>query len=419
MYEELILNLTTQLFNSFFQGGFECSAHCLRSGQRLDLLESTQHYKYVNEDYNLLSSHGIKTVRDGIRWHLIEVYPGYYDWSSFLPMLQASIKNKTQVIWDLCHYGWPNHIDIWRPAFVQQFATFAQAVAKIVRSETDEVPFYSLINEISFFAWAGGDVEYLNPFFKGRGFELKHQLIRATITAIDAIRLIDPRARFVQAEPVINVINRTNNNINELNSYNEPQYETWDILSGELWPGLGGRKDLLDIIGVNYYHNNQWYIDGTRINRDNPQYMPFANILEKVYKRYHRPIFIAETGIEGDQRPEWFNYICNEIYTSIINNIPIEGVCLYPILDYPGWDDNRHCQTGLYGFADTLGYRPLCNSLAMELRQQQEKFSTLLNNVFISNQYTYPNLAHSQNNKLIIKNHGDHLNKYLADDSIA
>ena len=66
----------------------------------------------------MLAEHGIRTVRDGLRWHLIETAPGRYDWSSFLPMLRAARDTGTQVIWDLAHYGWPDDLDIWSPAFV-------------------------------------------------------------------------------------------------------------------------------------------------------------------------------------------------------------------------------------------------------------------------------------------------------------
>src|SRR3712207_8963919 len=39
-----------------------------------------------------------------------ETAPGRYDWSSFLPMLRAARDRGIQVIWDLCHYGWPENI---------------------------------------------------------------------------------------------------------------------------------------------------------------------------------------------------------------------------------------------------------------------------------------------------------------------
>ena len=63
------------------------------------------------EDYALCRKLGFRTVRDGLRWHLIEKSPGNYDWSSWLPALEAAEQAGVQVIWDLFHYGSPDHVD--------------------------------------------------------------------------------------------------------------------------------------------------------------------------------------------------------------------------------------------------------------------------------------------------------------------
>jgi hypothetical protein len=43
------------------------------------------------------------------------------------------------------------------------------------------------------------------------------------------------------------------------------------MLCGEQWPGLGGAPEYLDVLGINYYSNNQWYHgDGRTIERGNP-----------------------------------------------------------------------------------------------------------------------------------------------------
>ncbi len=130
------------LFRSFFQGGIESSTHRRQDGRRLDMIAAIGHDRHAAADYRTLAGHSIRTVRDGLRWHLIETTPGRYDWSSFLPMLRAARETGTQVLWDLLHYGWPDDLDIWRPAFVDRFARFAAAAARVVRDETDEVPFY-------------------------------------------------------------------------------------------------------------------------------------------------------------------------------------------------------------------------------------------------------------------------------------
>ncbi|MGV1872914.1 glycosyltransferase [Agrobacterium rosae] len=368
----------TGLFQSFLQGGFECSTHRLRPrdgqtiGRRLDVIASTEHDIHTAADYRQLASHAIRTVRDGLRWHLIETTSGQYDWSSFIPMLRAANDTGTQVIWDILHYGWPDDIDIWSPQFVERFARFATAAAQVVKDQTDAIPYYSPVNEISFFSWGGGDAAYLNPFAHGRGFELKVQLAHAAIAAMDAIVSVDPRARFVHCDPVINVITDPSRPWERgvAEGHRQSQFQGWDLLSGRMWPQIGGADKYLDIIGVNYYHNNQWIHGGPPIDMDHPLYKPFRTILIETYARYGKPIFIAETGIEGDRRASWASYIHQEVTAAMKQGVPIEGICLYPIVNHPGWDDDRACENGLLAAKFENGERSVHQSLSEELKRQ-------------------------------------------------
>ena len=108
------------LFPTFFIGGFECASHQLLDGWRLDLTAATRHDQLVVQDYQRLHQRGIRVARDGIRWHLIEPSPYRYDFSSVLPMLRAARETWTQIIWDLCHYGWPNDLDIFSTGFIKR-----------------------------------------------------------------------------------------------------------------------------------------------------------------------------------------------------------------------------------------------------------------------------------------------------------
>jgi beta-glucosidase/6-phospho-beta-glucosidase/beta-galactosidase len=360
-------------FASFFLAGFECSSHRRFDGRRLDLIAATHHDRFVLQDYRELETHHVAAARDGLRWHLIETSPGQYDWSSFLPMLHAARDSGMQVIWDLCHYGWPDDIDIWSPAFVDRFSRFAAAAAKVVRDEGGE-PFYCPVNEISFWAWGGGDVAHFNPGCHGRGGELKRQLVRATIAAIEAIRNVDPRARFITAEPLINVTSMAPENAEAAETYRLFQFEALDMLAGMTEPELGGAPEFLDIVGVNYYPDNQWFHEGGTIPLGHHAYKPFREMLAEAHERYGRPMLISETGSEGSGRAAWLHYVCSEVHDAIEEGVPVHGVCLYPILDYPGWANDRTCHVGLLSNADEQGRRHVCKPLANELRRQQMIF---------------------------------------------
>ncbi len=78
-------------------------------------------------------------------------------------------------------------------------------------------------------------------------------------------------------------------------------------------------------------------------------------------------MYVAETGIEGDLRAPWLRIIASEVAAAREDGVPVHGLCLYPITDYPGWDDDRRCPTGLFGYVDANGQRPLCAEVAAEL----------------------------------------------------
>jgi hypothetical protein len=366
------------LFKSFWMAGFECSCHCRGDGRRLDLIAATGHDRFAAQDYNRVRQMGIRTVRDGVRWHRIERAPGRYDFSSLVPMVWAARDAGVQVIWDLCHYGWPDGLDVFKPEFVDRFADFARAVARVIAAETDETPWYTPINEISFWSWAGGDVGYLNPCATGRGFELKTQLVRAALAGIDAVWSVDSRARVLHCDPAIHIVAdppRPKRRV-EAEGHRLAQFQAWDMLVGRLWPQLGGDERYLDVLGLNYYPNNQWILNGPTIERGHPLHRPFREMLRETWERYGRPLIVAETGAQDGARAEWLRYMAAEVRAARREGVPVHGLCLYPILDYPGWDDDRYCHSGLWGYPGPSGERGICDPLAQELARQIELFGS-------------------------------------------
>jgi beta-glucosidase/6-phospho-beta-glucosidase/beta-galactosidase len=132
---------------------------------------------------------------------------------------------------------------------------------------------------------------------------------------------------------------------------------------------LGGHQSYLDVIGINYYDRNQWWNYGTTIWTGEPEYRPFSAILAEVYMRYMRPMLVSETGTEDLKRPAWVAYVASEVQQAQSRGVPLHGICIYPILNHPGWDDDRHCCNGLWDYAQPDGSREIYAPLALELEK--------------------------------------------------
>ena len=212
---------------------------------------------------------------------------------------------------------------------------------------------------------------------------MKRQLVCASIAAIKTMRALNPRIRICHVDPMINVIAEepTPENVAMAQAYHESQFTSCDMITGRAAPELGGRDELVDFIGLNYYIHNQWTAPGhagSMLVPSDPRYRHVRDLLQENYSRYGKPIFVAETGIEDETRPAWLRYICNEVFAAMNTGVPMEGICLYPILNHPGWDDDRHCHNGLFDYPNENGEREVYEPLAIELARQQRRAARLI-----------------------------------------
>jgi beta-glucosidase/6-phospho-beta-glucosidase/beta-galactosidase len=372
----------SRLFRSFWIAGFESACHINQAGVRLDMASLTQHDLQVDPDYARLAEWGIKTVRDGVRWHLIETAAGY-DFSSLEPFVKAARRHGIQVIWALCHYGWPDDLDILSPGFVNRFARYCGSVARFIADQSDGVQFYTPINEISFLAWAAGEKAYFHPHRYDAGRAIKHQLVRASIAGIEAIWAVDPSARIMHTEPLIHVV--TPKGRTELAraaaDQRAAQFEAWDMLAGAMEPELGGHPKYLDVVGVNYYHANQWEHPDVRLRWEDtprdPRWIPFSSLLAEVYYRYWRPVVVSETSHFGAGRGRWIREVAEEVARARDTGVGVEGLCVYPIIDRPDWEDQDHWHnSGLWDLRrqeDGRLERILSEDYAKSLQQAQAR----------------------------------------------
>ena len=119
------------------------------------------------------------------------------------------------------------------------------------------------------------------------------------------------------------------------------------MIAGYVQPELGGHPKYLDILGANFYHSNQWEIEGDGRLRweDEPRddrWRPLHRMLAEIWTRYERPLYIAETSHFGSGRARWIREIGEEVCMALETATPVAGICLYPILDRYDWCDANH-----------------------------------------------------------------------------
>lgn len=348
---------------SFWMAGFEGADHINTHGEPLDMVQASGHVEHLDADYANLAAMGLRSVRESVGWRLSERADGF-DFSRAVRIAQAARRHGVQVLWTLMHYGTPSDVGLTDPALGARFARFARAAAQALAPWVDEVPIYTPINEIGFLAWAAAQTRLIHPYGSEApdgerrdgsslhsGFQIKCGLVHAAISAMHAIREVNPRARFMHAEPLVHVVAPAGQPelaaaAAEVRGY---QWQAWDMLAGRLMPELGGSADALDIVGVNHYHSGQWEVHTERRlqwhperHLCDPRRLPFSCLLEEAWQRYQRPIVVSETSHFGTGRAQWLDEMATQASQALVAGVDLRGLCLYPIVDRPDWNDSSH-----------------------------------------------------------------------------
>ena len=383
--------------------GFEGADHVNSSGHPLDMVAAAGHDARLDADYAALARLDIRTVRESVGWRLSErpsssrgPLARRFDFSRSLRVADAGARHGLQILWSLMHYGTPADVSLLDDAFSERFADFAAAAARALRCASDEAPVYTPINEINYLAWAVTEGELMHPYRRDSlahadarasgldlGFEVKCRLVSASLMAIDAIRAENARARFLHVEPIIHVAAPADapSRVDDAAHVAGWQWQAWDMLSGRLRPELGGSPAALDLLGVNYYHSCQWELDsGRRLewHLGDPRRVPFSSLLRQAWKRYGKNLLVSETSHVGSGRAAWLADVAAEVMRARTGGVGVDGICLYPVVDRPDWDEVGHWhQSGLWdvehdGSEGSLA-RQLHSPYARALRRWQRR----------------------------------------------
>jgi beta-glucosidase/6-phospho-beta-glucosidase/beta-galactosidase len=344
------------IFPTFFLSGFECSTFDWKDVGRRDLCDETHHRAHADEDYRMLRGLGIAVAREGVPWPLVD-REGSYDFSPIDEFLAAQRRHKILPIWDLCHYGYPDDLDPYGEEFPKRFAAYARATAEYVSVHQPHGPhFFTPMNEITFFGYMAGEWGWAAPWGKDRETRRRFTLAlcRADIAGVRAIREVLPEARIVHIDPLILVVpprERADLADEAWRETYDDAFFAFDVIGGQRHPELGGGPEVLDIVGFNNYSFGQMeYRENgphAALEPGDPRIRPLCDLIEAGWKRYNRPVIVAETsGLEGG-RPDWLNDVVNECLAAVNRGVDLHGICLFPAVDMPDWHTGKWLHNGI------------------------------------------------------------------------
>jgi beta-glucosidase/6-phospho-beta-glucosidase/beta-galactosidase len=343
------------IFPTFFLSGFECSTFLWRDGRRRDLVAETRHREHALEDYRMLEDLGIAVAREGIPWPMVD-RGGDYDFSLLAPLLDAMRETRMVPVWDLCHYGYPDDLDPFSDRFTARFANYCRASAEHVSRHLPGPYFFTPINEITFFAFCGGEWGWVAPYRNTREdrHALRLVLCKAAIAGVKAIREVLPDARMIHVDPLVQVIAPPDRPDLRDAAWHETfvdTYVAWDVLAGLQHPEFGGSPEVLDIVGVNNYSFGQmeYRENGPHqaLDPGHPGIQPLCSLLDRVWKRYQRPMVIGETSGLHQGRVDWLRDVMNEAMAAVNQGMDLHGVCLFPAVDMPDWHTGEWLHNGI------------------------------------------------------------------------
>ena len=373
------------IFPTFFISGFECSTFLWKNKKRRNLIAETQHDRHIKEDYRLLRELGIAVAREGVPWPFVDS-GGKFDLSPIDPAIEAMNENQILPIWDLCHYGYPDDLDPFSDEFTERFADYCRAVVEYVTPRIRGPHFFTPINEITYFSFIGGEWGWVAPYKKTKEdrFAYRLALCKAAIAGVKAIREIDPEARMVHIDPLVQVVAPRDRPDLEKAAHHETFVDTflaWDILYGKESPELGGSPEILDIVGANNYSFGQmeYRENGPHqaLEPGDDRIVSLCDLLRGVWERYHRPMIIGETSGLGHGRAAWLKDVMEEALAAVDSGIDLHGICLFPAVDMQDWHTGEWLHNGICDLNEKNGVleRVQAEKYVAELRRWQKELN--------------------------------------------
>lgn len=355
------------------------------TGRTLDEYEVTDHYERFREDIGLMAHLGVSAARYGIPWHRINPAPGVWNWDWSERALDCLLENNIAPIVDLVHYGVPDWIEgaFVNPDFAARMAEYSFRAAEKFRGR---IHWWTPLNEPRITAWFCGKTGTWPPYKRGwRGF------VQVLAALCQGITQSSAALRQADSENVLFHVDAANNwlapqpdepLLREATAFRESLvFLALDLIAGRVddehalrpWLHKQGlpastcdwfreRPTSLDIIGINLYPMlSQKQFVRTASGRVRIRF-PYGGsgmlerIVESYWKRYKRPMMIAETAGRGrvTRRAQWLRDSVRGVRNLRERGVPLVGYTWWPLFDLVSWS-YRQSQAPLRNFLVPMG----------------------------------------------------------------
>jgi beta-glucosidase/6-phospho-beta-glucosidase/beta-galactosidase len=343
-----------------FLSGFE-STHIFGSGK--DVLDTTKHVEYVEDDLKLAADCGIDLLRYSAPWHKIERVPGVYDWTWMdRAMNRMQDLGIAPILDPLHHTSFPEWL---KGGFANQ--NFARLYLKFCVALAERYPWakhYTVINEPFVTTWFCGHEGKWYPFYRGA-----ENFVPMLMNVVEAINLVS--RMLVEKMPDVCLIHvdaaekhRAADDESRAHAEfgNQMRFLVQDLVLGNvgenhplynyLRQNGAGEERLewfrqnparIDVIGLDYYSHCEleWCAEGRIFPNRSPEgLVPTA--LEYA-DHFNLPLMLSETNIRGyvSDRISWLKFMveqCEQIEVELADRgLSFEGFCWYPLIDSCDW----------------------------------------------------------------------------------
>jgi beta-glucosidase/6-phospho-beta-glucosidase/beta-galactosidase len=344
-----------------FATGIECSYPTVDNGRwRRDEMESTDHYRLWQRDFELARDIGITHIRYGPPLHLIFDGPGRYDWDYSDPQMEELRERGPEPIIDLCHFGVPS----WLGNF--QNTDIAAALEEYAAAFAERYPwvrFYTPVNEMYVCARMSALDGLWNEQLRDEGAYARAawNVAHASIRMSDAILKRRADAIFINSEssefyqPCCP--DRTIEDVAE--AANERRFLPLDLIYAHaVSPPM---RDLLceqginkadierlaersvpqrSILGIDYYEWNERLIDREGQARALGELFGWYVIASQYWRRYKRPMMHTETNkMDADGAPRWLWRQWHNVQLLARDGVPLVGFTWYSLTDQIDWSN--------------------------------------------------------------------------------